>query len=345
MCSVTNHERPGVYSTYDASTLVRSSGGSQTVGLAAQSTGGSPGTLYRLSSYQEAQSAFGGEDAMTELVKLLFQNGAGAVCAVPVEDDDYTGAFALLAAVEDVRVQVCDSTDLSVWQDLRDSVSAASQLRRERIAVVEAPAGKTAAELAQLAGSVNSERVVLAAPAETQGAAGRVAAALAGRIAAETDPAVPLGGAVLTGLNGLETVYTDEEIDVLVRGGVTPLEESAGTLSVVRGITTRTKTGQVQDTTWRELTTIRIVDDVIPTLRDSLRARFRRAKNTEQTRGAIRSQVVLELENKLSREIITGYDGLSVTADAEDPTVCQVEFSFTVAHGLNQIWLTAHITV
>ena len=130
-----------------------------------------------------------------------------------------------------------------------------------------------------------------------------------------------------------------------MRGGVTPLENVSGVVSVVRGVTTRTKTGEAEDATWLELTTIRIVDDVIPTIRNSLRAKFRRTKNTEQTRGAIRSQVVLELENKLAREIITGYDQVTVEADTENPTVCLVDFTFTVAHGLNQIWLTAHITV
>ena len=67
---------------------------------------------------------------------------------------------------------------------------------------------------------------------------------------------------------------------------------------MVRGITTRTRSGESEDATWRELSTVLIVDDVIPAIRESLRARFRRAKNTEQSRGAIRSQVVLELENK-----------------------------------------------
>ena len=76
-----------------------------------------------------------------------------------------------------------------------------------------------------------------------------------------------------------------------------------------------------------------------------MRSKFHRAKNTEQSRGAIRSQVVLELENKLAREIITEYGEVSVEADADNPTVCLVDFSFTVAHGLNQIWLSAHITV
>lgn len=114
---------------------------------------------------------------------------------------------------------------------------------------------------------------------------------------------------------------------------------------MVRGVTTRTKTGTANDATWRELTTIRIVDDVIPSLRNALRAKFSRVKNTEQGRGAIRSQVIVELENKVANEIITGYQDVTVRALEDNPTVCLVEFKFTVAHGLNQIWLNAHITV
>ena len=72
---------------------------------------------------------------------------------------------------------------------------------------------------------------------------------------------------------------------------------------------------------------------------------FARKKNTAQTRGAIRSQVIVELESKLVAEIIDGYGDVSVSVDAADPSVCVVEFSFAVAHGLNQIYLTAHITV
>jgi len=110
-------------------------------------------------------------------------------------------------------------------------------------------------------------------------------------------------------------------------------------------VTTKTATNGAADSTWRDLSAILVVDDVIPTIRNALKSRFHRAKNTAQSRGAIRSQVVLELENKLAREIITGYENVAVTADPEDPTRCLVDFSFTVAHGLNQIWLTAHIAV
>ena len=104
-------------------------------------------------------------------------------------------------------------------------------------------------------------------------------------------------------------------------------------------------TGGADDATWRELTTILIVDNVIPTIRQSLRSRFSQTKNTAQTRGAIRSQTIVELESKLRAEIIDSYSDVAVSVCEDDPTVCLVEFSFSVAHGLNQIYLTAHITI
>ena len=114
---------------------------------------------------------------------------------------------------------------------------------------------------------------------------------------------------------------------------------------MIRGVTTRTKTGQASDQTWRDLTTILVVDDVIPGVREALRARFPRAKNTAQTRGAVQSLVVEVLERKLAAEIITGYDAVEVTALADEPGICLVTFGFTVTHGMDQIWLSAEVTV
>ena len=245
---------------------------------------------------------------------------------------------------------LCDSADAVVHGKLKTSVDSASAARRERIAVVGAAEGESVSQLTARAAALNHQRMVLVGPGGVDGsgeaASGvTLAAAVGGAIAAMSDPAVPLGGQELRGLNGVSQQYSDNDIDLLVRGGVTPLESVSGTVSVVRGITTRTKTGDTGDRTWRELSTVLVVDDVIPSVRSALRSKFSRAKNTPQSRGAIRAQVVLELENKLSREIITAYDNVTVTEKADDPTVCLVEFSFTAAHGLNQIWLTAHITV
>jgi phage tail sheath gpL-like len=262
--------------------------------------------------------------------------------------EDYQAAFDALGKV-DAQIVVCDSGELTVQQALRTAVETASDQRRERIAVVGS-SGETAAQLVERATALNSERVALVGPDALDSSGNTLAgifaaAAVAGVLSDGRDPALPLNGAELSGLVGLSEDYSDNDIDLLVRGGVTPLECVGGVISPVRGITTRTKTGGAADTTWRELTTILIVDDIIPSVRSALRSKFARAKNTAQGRSAIRSQVIVELEKKLAAEIIDSYGEVTVTADADDPTVCLVEFGFAVAHGLNQIYLTVHITV
>lgn len=347
------HERPGVYSSYDASSVIRGGRAVRIIGAAAKSTSGTACVPVALTSYEAGLSAFGedpsGSPGMSTLLRLLFQNGATTVVAVAVEYNDYAAAFAALQSIENIQVIVCDSGELAVQQALRESVESASAARRERIAVVGMDGADTAALTARAA-ALNSERMVLVGP-DALDSNGKAlpgmfaAAAVAGAAAATSDAAVPLNGTALRGLGGVSTQYGDNEIDLLVRGGVTPLEAVGGVVSPVRGITTRTTTGGAQDITWRELTTILIVDDVIPSIRSSLRSRFSQTKNTAQTRGAIRSQVIVELENKLRAQIIDGYGEVTVSVYDDDPTVCLVEFSFAVAHGLNQIYLTAHITI
>ena len=347
MSVVTAHERPGVYSVYEASSVVSAVPRSGTAAITAISSGGTAGNLYSLTNYGEAVTAFGSGDALTELVRLLFANGAVRVLAVPVANSNgYAAAFTLLNNQENVRVVVCDSSDLTVQQSLKTSVTAAAQVQRERIAVVCGGASETVSQLVTHAAGLNSERVVLAAPAATGTSGGaKLAAAVAGAICAGSDPAVPLGGAELTGLAGLAASWTETEIDTLIQGGVTPVESVGGICSVVRGVTTRTTTGSEEDATWRELSTILVVDNVIPGIRSALRSRFYRSKNTPQVRSAIRSQVILELENKRVAEIITSYGEVMVSEVEGNPTTCLVTFSFTVANGLNQIWLSAQITV
>lgn len=354
--SVTAHERPGVYSRYDASSVVRRSQGSRVIGIAAKAAKGTVGEVVTVTGYEGGRAVFGedGEGTgMTGLLRLLYENGASEVKAVRVAESgtvsDYTAAFRALAESDGVRIVVTDSAATEVHQALRSHVETASENRRERIAIVGG-SGETVSALLTHAAALNSERMVLAGPdVLDEGGSRRSAvlgaAALAGRLAAERDPALPVNGVSLRGLGGAAVSLTESEIDSLVRGGVTPLESLGGVLSPIRGITTRTKTGEVSDAAWRELSTILIVDDVIPALRESLRSKFLRSKNTARNRGAIRAQVIVELERKVEAEIIEGYGEVAVRASGDDPTVCEVEFPFAVAHGLNQIYLTAHITV
>lgn len=348
------HERPGVYSVYDTSSVVSGGRAARAVGVAAKAAKGTADKPVTVTGWAAGVSAFGEDETagMSTLLRLLFENGASAVTAVRVADtgtaEDYARAFAALER-EDVQVLVCDSGELAVQKALRESVERASGLRHERIAVAGC-AGAEVSDLVERAAELNCERMVLVGP-DALDEAGKplsgvfAAAAVAALAAAGGDPAVPLNGAALRGLTGLSRDYGDGDIDLLVRGGVTPLECVGGTVSPVRGVTTRTKTGGAEDETWRELTTILIVDDVIPAVRSALRSRFSRSKNNARSRAAIRSQVIVELEKKLAAEIIDGYDDVTVSASPDDPAVCLVEFGFAVAHGLNQVRLTVHIEI
>ena len=347
-------ERPGIYTDYEVSRVLYAGTASGTVGVAA---GGAQnfGEVTDITTYAGAAEKFGENSNITELIRILIQNGVGTIKAVALdagkkapETGAYKSAFEKLAAVEDIKVIICDSGDAAVHNALKMSILETDQRNTHKIGVVEST-GETAA-LISAAKAINCERMVMVAPhalcADGRGAVtGSLAAAVAGAIASEPDPAVPLNGAELLAIDGISAQLTDGDITQLVRGGVTPVECAGGTISVVRGVTTKTMTNGVADHTYRELTTMLIIDNVIPSVRDALRNSFTRAKNTAQTRGAIRTQVIIELEKKLQAEIIDSYENVSVTQSGDDPTVCIVSFDFTVAHGLNQIRLTAYITV
>lgn len=141
----TIHERPGVYSSYDASSVVSASAAAKTIGAAAVATKGTANKVELITSYEEGKSVFG-EDAsgvygMSTLLRFLFANGAGAVKAVAVgkdesEEKDYASAFAALSDEEDVGVMVCDSAAQSVHLLLKTAAEDASAARHERIAVI-----------------------------------------------------------------------------------------------------------------------------------------------------------------------------------------------------------------
>ena len=346
-------ERPGVYADYEVSGVSYSGTARGVVGLCA--AGGDTdkeGQVFDVTSYAGAVSLFGAGAAVTELAGVLIKNGVKTIKAVPLGTspgtEEYSAAFGAVCALEDVDFIGCDSSESAVHAALKTAIESADERCRHKIGFVEGSGSVT--QVISAAQAINSERVVMVAPAalDTSGSdavTGALAAAAAGAAVSESDPAVPLNGAELYGLGGVTGSFTDGDITLLIRGGVTPVECVGGTVSIVRAVTTRTKTGEAEDPTYRELTTVRIIDDVLPTVRDALRASFVRTKNNARTRGAIRTRVIVELEKKLAAEIIDGYDNVTVEQNASDPTVCDVSFEFMVAHGLNQIRLTAYITV
>ncbi len=349
--SLIYHERPGVYSDYDASSVTLAGSTDRVIALVGMSQAESG--LYTVTSFSDGRQTFGENSELGKMLKLAYQNGAGKVLVYPVAADTeaaYTQAFERIFAEKQASFCAIGSGREDVQKALRNAVESASAQKGECIGLCGMENAEAAALTARAA-ALNSERMVLIGPdvyltGESTAAGGAMAAAaLAGCLTDQSDPAAPLNGQVLNGLSGVTQVYDDTQVDALVTGGVTVLECFGGKVSIMRGITTRTTTSGTADKTFRELSTVLIIDDVIPSIRTALRAKFARAKNNAVTRNAIRSQVVVELEKRITRQIIEGYDHLTVAASEDDPTTCVVEFEFAVVHGLNRIFLTAHISV
>lgn len=337
-------ERPGVYSSYTVTSSLRGKSGAA-VGLVAAAEGAAEkGKVYPIAEYDAAAAAFGAGSSMAKLCRVLLQNGAASICCVPLEKGaptaDYRAAFAVLGR-EAVELLVCDGQDKEIYEAMLQSIQQTDEQYKYRVGVVDN--GESVGELAGLAKFLNHERMILVGPGtELPGAA---AAAVCGVLAGQTDPAIPQNGAEVQGLDALRYALTDGEVEHLLANGVTPLEQLGAAIQIVRGVTTRTETNGVEDSTWHSVSTVRIVDYVLPWIRDALRVRFGRSKNTKQTRGAIRTQVTVMLEEMVQKEIIDAYENVNAAADPEDPGCCLVQFDFAVTHGLDQIYLQANITV
>ena len=335
--------RPGVYTSYEIAGSLYGGSKGRAVGLVANAEEGTVGEVVALTGYAQAQEAFGGGN-LVKLAEILFRNGAPKVYAVRVEGTAYSTPTKKLMEYADIKFMVCDDRKAAGQMILADAIDKADERSKYRILVAESEYD-TVSDTVETYQIFNNERVMAVTPYETDGVPGSVAAAVCGVMASCDDPALPLNGAELKGLGALKTNYSDSDLALLIGGGVSVVETLGGKKTIVRGVTTRTTTNEVEDYTWREVNTIMILDEVIPGIRDELKLKFSRAKNTAQTRGAIRTQVLVALEDYRKREIIDSYGEINVSQSEDDPTVCLVSFAFTVAHGLNQIELHAHITV
>lgn len=333
---------PGVYTSYELSGVRYSGGATGSVGMAVYAANLQKTGVMTFYSEAEAAVKLGAETAGAKLTGIILNNGASKVkIAVTTANTlaGYKAAFELLAKEPDVKIIVCDTTDANIHAALKSVVESETEERKYRIGIVEGTGTKD--DLVSRSAALNCARIVLLTPASENNVS---AAAFAGLVAGTEDPALPYSAAVLKGVVP-DAEYTLAETESLIAGGVTVLARTGTSTEVIRAVTTRTKNGSVPDASWRDLNTVLVVDDVIPHIRNVLKSMFTRSKNTQRTRGAVRTQTVIELEKKRDAGIIESYGNVTVKQDENDPAVCCVSFEFTPACGMHQIILSAHITV
>lgn len=341
------NQRPGVYSSYSVTSRYATPRSAVSAALVCRGGTSLMGTAYPLTAVSQAAGLLTGELNKTALTccRILLESGVSKVW-LSVAGTDYAPALALIEEKEGIGAIICDADNPTDLDKVKASVLRSSEKQRERVAFAGISAVETALAAAE---ELSCERVVICAPGvkalgDDTPRPVYSAAALAGYLLAKGSPTVNLNGAKMEALSAADTL-AEGDIQQLIAGGVTVLEEVGGHVECIRAVTTRAQAGGAPDNTLRPLNTILIIDDVMRTLRAALKARLGGLRRHGGTMDAVLSQVMVELAAKQDEGVIESFETPSVRADDNDPSVCIVEVAFTAAHLVDQIHITAHVEV
>ncbi|HAN43797.1 MAG TPA: hypothetical protein DCP97_00250 [Ruminococcaceae bacterium] len=354
--AIINTQRPGVYTDYTVSSIMGRGGSTKFAAVAAKAASGKDSEVFVCDSYAQAVGRYftDTENAnICTILKLLFSSGVGRVYCAAVsaatqdELNDYLTALALLEPIDNIGAIICDSENPQVVAAAAKSAAKSSQSLRERIAYCGI--ADTAAAIST-ANAANSERLVICSPAAaakggTKQRACYTAAAFAGRVLALSDAGYNLNGLVLDLLEPPQAPLSNEQVEAMLLNGVTAFEKTDSGIECIKAVTTKTKNDGIYDSTFLSLNTILTVDEVVVSLRRSLKQRLQGAKNNEQTRLSIASQLAVELEGFKQSGLLSSYELPKVYRDSTDPSVCIAELSFEISCVVNQIHIIAQIQV
>ncbi len=343
-------QRPGVYSSYTVSSLYAPSRNARGAAvIAASGTAGSQGV--EITTLAQLEGAFSQEDgALYTAVRLLLASGVPKVFCIGLgqnpDAQQYTAALELLKSRKDCYGILCDSALAAVHTAFAGYLEEGAQSQREQLAFFGIGEGEDALTAAQ---SANQERMIF-----TAGSAGAFgleksplvpAAAVAAAVLTCEDVSLSFCYRELPLLEGLSPVFTEEEIDELLLGGVTVLEESAGQAQIIKCVTSRTATDGQTDRSFAAVNTILVIDEVMAALRSRLTALLKGGRNNAATRESIASQAVVCLAGFVEEGKLDSYEKPLCSQSEEDPSVCVVQVAFRIAHVIHQIVVDAKIQI
>lgn len=335
--------RPGVYTSYTVTPVFAGNRG-RSIGIAAHSQIEHE-TVQRIASLSEGMRLFGETGAMAEMLRAIYANASPVVYGVSVSENTtaaYENALEKLLEKEEPYLLCTDSTQNEVFLFLSEKLSEFEQRGKEKLGVC---GSESVAEAVSRANLLNTKRICVSYPAMFLGDSGvnLSPAVLTALISSEEDVRSNLNGRTVKEGFFLEGTNTEEEINLMIKNGVCVFEQTGEYLELIRGGTTSTKDEEGKDdNTFRSLSTILILDTVIPSLRQMLKDRI---KNTLTSLESVRSLLVCSLSKFKEENLISEYEMPVVTRSEEDSTVCIVRLAFTVAQGIQQVYLTAQISI
>ena len=354
---------PGVYSRVDASAALKSlSANDYVIAIVAKGIDGDSALInkaYAPTSFEDAQVKFGTDSNIVKIMDAAIENGGSKFIIVRVDDEtvpatpNYTAALDVVELEEAVDILLTDSMNPTTFTTIKESVLSSSENRKERTAVVGFDVNTDIATVISATSGINSGRVITAYPNPLNESGTEVpgfitAAAIAGQLAKEQDPSMPMTGVEIQGFYGLAKKLKDSEMESLIDAGVIPLESSNGAIRIVRCITTYTEDAQGNvDITWQEVTTVRISDYIMKDLRQDLARQFQRAKQTKDTRDAVRSRVLTKLIAYEELDYIenVGENDATIEINPSNPLRNDVKFKYDVTGPMNVIHLTGYLVI
>jgi hypothetical protein len=343
------------------------------------------GVLYVINRDDEAVTLFGVASLLTGVLKEILARGAGPVIAAASAKGatptlvQRQAVWAPMESDTTIRIRLTASEVQADLVGLATSVANADLLFNKQIALVGMPSGTTKANLIAAATAIQGAATPagVSAPASTRiGLVGPgvydqsgtlrggsiAAAAVAAEIAKNADPSndldlwnVPLLTGIEKDANGLplfrRSVVAGSAVDDfedLLQAGVSPLQPSRTAGGVM---TTHLRTCYIANTTYDNLYTRVIVDQVFIDVRDYiLDQNFLRAGNTAAVRARMKSGIeALLTERQAWISAVTqpdGSQGYNVTVTpSSDQRQVTIGYQGTVVRGISTVKVAANLTI
>jgi hypothetical protein len=321
-----NNQRPGVYAKYGFSGAAAPAC-AKTCALILNNANLSG--AYEILSYDDPPP--GADEITKNCLRVLFEGGAGKVLLISPGGGS---PFALLNAHGGADIVVCDEGISS--DELLAYLDKALNGQGQILSFVGRDTSKGAALAAR---NFSHQRVCVASPAVSLSEGGDAksiytACALAAAVLLAQGPPHHFSGMAFPSL-GSAAPLAEDEIQSLLSSGVCVFEDAGGTVRLIRALTTSPAPSM------RSLSAVLISDYVLNRLRQSLSSKL---ATKAASPDSIRDHVAVELSDLAAENIITDFSSPKCRAAKDDPTLCIVEISFSVAHLISRIHITAHIT-
>ncbi len=261
---------------------------------------------------------------------------------------EWTNALALLNTQVVNIVHLAGVTDPSVFALLQSHVDTLSNERRKRIGICGSALGLPVGvysnpdSLLGQAYNLNDPRMIYCGIGVDGVSGAFTAAHVAGWISGR-DVATSITFQNLD-VTSLEVLHDQADINSLLIGGVLVLEQVPSGRRVVRGITTQQDiVPGVTEAPFKEITTIRIVDNVDSTLQAALEGKYIGQKGISRNINGIVSDTVSLLTQFQENEIIQGFKNVTAVQNPNNPEIINVSFVVAPVFPINWIFSTINL--